>query len=116
MSTRDYCGLALLIVFAFTFPIVPYLILRAYYFIVDATFATRPDPRWRKIAASFSLALPVLTLLMFLQIGFGKFQKWWFESPYVVSALAVFFFLVVPVVLARAIVRIWRPRATHRRC
>lgn len=109
MSAREYCGLAFLVVVAFTFPVLLYLLMRIWEFIVDRTFGTPPDLRLRKIPVSVCLAFPVITLLMFVQIGFDRFQRWWVESPYLVSALALFFFGVVPVLLGRMIVRIWRP-------
>jgi len=116
MSSENYRGLAFLVVLSFTSALVLYLLARAWEFVVDRLFGTRPNPLYRKVTTSVSLAWPIFFLLVFVQIAFRQFQKWWFESPYVVSALALFFFGAVPIVLGRAIVRVWRPRPNYKRC
>ena len=108
MTINDIKGVAFLVLVAFTFPVVLYVFMRYWEFMVDGTFRTRPDALHRKIGDSVCLAFPVITLLMFVQIGFPKFQKWWLDSPVFVSFLALLFFGVAPVLLGRGIVRVWR--------
>jgi hypothetical protein len=108
MSTNQLKVVASFVLFSFTFPIVLYVLMRFHYFIVDGNFRTPPNELPRKLADSVCLALPVISLLMFVQMGFADFQRWWLDSPFVVSGLALLFFGVAPAILGRAIVRVWR--------
>ena len=108
MPADDLRRLAIGVLFAFTFPIALYVASRIWEHIVNRTFGTRPNTTDRRVLASFYLFSPLIIMGMIVQVYFQELKAWWLMSPYLVSACALLFGVVVPCAMIGIAFRIWQ--------
>lgn len=94
---------------AFIIPGIGYLIGNAWSNSVAKVFGVPPNPKLRKLAATFFLGLPVFMLATYVRLDFDGLRDWWLQAPVLVSIVALLFLVLIPILLIRAIVRVWHP-------
>ncbi|HZP64123.1 MAG TPA: hypothetical protein VFB28_11960 [Terriglobales bacterium] len=93
---------------AFIVPGIGYAVGTAWTNFVEKTFGRGPDPRLRKLASTFFLGLPVFLLASYVRFDFDGLHDWWLQAPVLVTVLLLLVLILLPALLATAIVRIWR--------
>jgi hypothetical protein len=101
--------------FALVTPGIGYLIGLMWSNAVAKAFGSPPNPKNRRVWATFCLASTIFLLCSVGWLGSDVLHDWWIESPLSVSAFGVVCFVVLPAALILLIARIWRPprRAPH---
>lgn len=80
--------------------------------LIAKLFGVRPNPKLRKMAATFFLALPVFSLFSFARIDRDGLHEWYTQSPVLATTSLVLFLIVGPVLLAVAIINVWRRKSS----
>src|SRR5689334_21414889 len=104
---------AVVLAFAFIVPFVGYLIGLVWSNSVAKLFGVPPNPKMRRLAATFFLGLPIFALATYVQLDFNGLRDWWLQSPILVTVVVLLFLVLAPALLIRGIIRIWRRPDDH---
>ncbi len=104
--TNEIYKFAIVLAFAFIIPIIGYLIGLMWSNSVAKVFGVPPNPKLRKLAATFFLGLPIFVLATYVRLDFGGLRDSWLQSPVLLTAVALLFLVLVPALLIRAIIKL----------
>jgi hypothetical protein len=107
--------LGMMLAFAFIIPIIGYLFGVMWSNSIAKLFGVPPNPTLRKLAVSFFLLFPVLSLAIFVKLDYDELGDWWHHSPYLVSALGLILFVLLPWLLIVGVIKVWRSDANPSR-
>lgn len=93
---------------AFFVPVIGYFVSVTWSSFVTRLLGSTPDPRLRRLVATFYLGLPIFIWITYVRLDFDDLRQWWSVAPITVSLLGLFFLAIVPVVLIWQIIAIWR--------
>jgi len=108
VTKAPFYNLLIAMSFAFTMPLLAYVIGIWWSSIVARVFKVPSNPRHRRAWTAFCLASPIILLFSIAQMGFEDLELCWIESPIVTSAVVFLFFVAIPTLLVKRIIGLWR--------